>query len=681
MPPGRIPPQLTASYGLLLPTLFTFVVLLFFFATVSKSKAQQPIDRKAALGKPAPIAMRIKVVKGQTVRITLGSKTISTAAAVEYVVRDFPALGVIDTPKPVPEDRTKATIVYQSASQSKGELDMFTFSARYPKGYYAAPVQVIIELEAPESKIEAPASINFGSLILGDHRTLEMMVKNTGNIEFRKIIQLPPPLKLLEPADGELYLAPGKSKVIKVEFRPTKVASFSMPYAFHKKPVTTFTGNAIAPFKVEPAKLKLTWNQKTQTRQGEILVTNQAGRELPIKVHHPLRTSYLEQTDPSDPTLVLPSGESRTLTISIPESDALSFQGTLTLRSQHHLQNIQVEASPTPALIKVELPDPTLDRIDFGAAKPGEIISRTILIKNLGGTGSTIGLGLLPPFHLAKKTATTANTLSVAPRSSASFTLNFVAPAKQFGLYSDILKITTNSGAFSIRLSALVNAPESMTKQTPLHPRIEKAIAATSPDTPLSERPLPPPSPLPPLPNEETGEDHRSPSGFYTRDFVTREYSKNIPTPSDFALHQRERHSLSFSWKLPDADHVVFEMDMRKMLINQTNFAIESVWVPFHDVEFTRSDDRIYATIKNLNPSSLYEFRVLSVGTGAKYSLPSEPFGAYTLAPKNYRWLKQLLLILAASLTAFFLWRHWKKNDDSFPMPTYWPRSLPWPFD
>lgn len=628
--------------------------------------------------------MRIQVVKGQTVRIALSSITTNKATPVEYVIRDFPQLGVLGIPQPTPEDRTLSTIIYQSASQSKGQLDVFSFSSRYFKGYYSAPVQVVIELVEPRPQIECPASIDFGSMILGSESTREILLKNSGNIEFRKHIQLPPPLELIEPTDGKVSIMPGNSAILKIRCRPEKVDRFMLPFTFQEKALTTFTGNAYAPFALSTKKLNLRWNEKEQNRQGQVQISNKASAAISIKVRPPIRSQYLNPNQDApliDSPLIIPPGESRAVLIALPREDVQDFNGTLKINTHHYSQDVLIEADASPARIQIELPDPSLKRIDFGAANPGETISRTFMVKNLGGTGSVISLGILPPFRIVKNQAG-GQTYSVGPESSAIFTVDFIAPAQQFGLYSDMLKLKSDVNAFSIQLTALVHAPNPTESQPTLSPRLKNPPKSTSASAASeANQALPALAALPPLPDPKNGEDHRSPTGFYTRDSISREYSNSIPIPADFVLHKASRDHLTLAWKLPAPDQIVFEIEMRQMLINQSNYGIESVWVPFHEIDFERHDGMIYASIKGLHPGAIYEFRVLTVGTGGKFSHPSQAFAVRTLPPRNYSWIKWLFWMLALASTTLLLRRYWKKNDDSFPMPTYWPRTIPWPFE
>lgn len=474
--------------------------------TCPHANAQQAIDRKAAIGKPTPQSMRIQVVKGQTVRITLSSKTVSKTAAVEYVVRDFPKLGILASPSQTPEDRTKATIIYQAASQSKGQLDVFSFSARYPDGYFSAPVRIIIELSDPKPQIEAPPSIDFGSMVLGDEVIREILLKNSGNIEFRKLIQLPAPLELIEPVDGILMIEPGHSAVIKIKCQPKKVAAFHLSHTFYGKSATAFIGNAFAPFIVTPTELKLRWNDLEQRRQGNVRISNKSNTSLSIKIRPPIRSQYLHEKQAdnalTNSPLILPPGKTQIVTIALPTEDVQNFKANLAISAGQYTQNIPLEASPSPPDIHIELPDPTLEEINFGAANPGTIVSRTFMIKNQGGTASLIGLGVQPPFRIAKNQATSPRTpYSVAPESSATFTVDFVAPAQQFGFYSDTLQVKTDVSTFSIRITALVNDPDPMTDQTLLPPQIKKDLQDKSKSiaTAATEgHPLPPPSRLPP---------------------------------------------------------------------------------------------------------------------------------------------------------------------------------------
>lgn len=648
---------------------------------IPASEAQQIKNRKDAIGLPSPQAMRVQVVKGQTVRITLSCTTVSKAARVEYVIRDFPALGVVGTLLPTPEDRTKATIIYQSARQSKGKTDMFSFYARYHGGHFSAPVQIVIELSDPEARIKTPSSIDFGSLILGDTVIREVLLENTGNIEFRKQILLPDPLHLVEPADGKLTIPAGDSAILKIKYHPEKIGAFTSRFIAQDEPGITFIGNASAPFITSTDKLSLVWNERKLNRQAELQVTNNAKTPISIQIHPPVRTQHLNGHPPSNSPLILSPGKSGSVTIALPKEDVRSFKGILEISTAHYTRKILIESTPTPPRLQIDLPDPSLDYIDFGVAAPGEMISRTFMLKNTGGTASLIGMGALPPFQIIlNPDKPRAAPYTVSPESSAAFTVNFVAPPKDFGNYSDNLKIGTDVGTLSIPLTAIVNNPNPMT-EIPLLPRSIKQGIGNSPDNPSANTPLPTPSPLPPLAEPGKDDNHLSPTGFYTRDSVTRKYLDSIPAPSEFKLHEAGRHELTLAWKLPAPDYAVFEVEIRRMLVDQKTFHIESVWAPFHNINFNRSEGMVYATIKDLHPASIYEFRVLTVGTGGYYSQPSKAFGAWTKPQIDLRWLNKLYFFMGFIAIGLLLRWYWKKHDGSIPMPTYWPRTIRWPFE
>ena len=118
---------------------------------------------------------------------------------------------------------------------------------------------------------------------------------------------------------------------------------------------------------------------------------------MSIKVNPPVRIPYW-----TDPPLVLSPGETGSVMIVLAKEDVQSFKGILAIATAQYSQKIPLESAPTPPRIQIELPDPSMNYIDFGDAIPGDTISRTFMIKNSGGMGSIIGMGILPPFHIAK---------------------------------------------------------------------------------------------------------------------------------------------------------------------------------------------------------------------------------------------------------------------------------------
>ena len=64
-----------------------------------------------------------------------------------------------------------------------------------------------------------------------------------------------------------------------------------------------------------------------------------------------------------------------------------------------------------------------------------------------------------------------------------------------------------------------------------------------------------------------------------------------------------------------------------------------SVWAPYAKVEYERVGRLIKAEVSDLNPNTMYEFRVFTVDTNGRSSEPSTPFGTMTTRTMDWTYI------------------------------------------
>jgi len=644
------------------------LVLLSVLASVTTELRAQ-IGPDASLGKPGPVDQIIEAVRGEPITILLVNETKNPRARIDFVLKDQPLYGeLLSLPQIDPRNPSQAAITYRSDPNSEAEADTFTWYARYaPNGFYSAPARVSIKLTDPAPVLEVSEQVYFGKTVVGQESVRQAHVSNIGNATFDKILEVPPPWRIVTPGDRRITLKPGEQQMLELGYIPTEQGSsvFELSLVEGKGGTILLNGEGYLPFKAEPAEITLDYQPTTRTRTAMVTLYGLSPEDSIVSVHTDGRLSSTTGN-----RLLIKSGGKHEFQLSLPEKDAKAYDGFITLVTQGYSRQLKVSAPVSPAFIGVELPDGSTT-IDFGEVVPGISLSRAFRVHNVGGEEALIDVQLPPPFELVIPD----NSNVIPPQSSRDFTILFASKEGiDSALHRKELSIKSDQQDLKFDVSIVVKAPMELSSE-PLPPGATAMPSLAGATAPRNT--------LPKLRDPSTGQiivtekpeilqmtddeldERRTPLGFLTDDLEPREYSNRvIPVPL-FELIEQRRTSLILGWPLPSPNQRQFVVDMRMTRQNTETFKIDSVWMPWSDVEFRIDEENmVEATVSGLNPNTIYEMRIVPTTGDGLYAKPSQSLGIRTALPIDWTWFERIVILSGIALLGWFGWRvyEWRKD-------------------
>ncbi len=627
------------------------------------------IGPDASLGKPGPQDQLIEAVRGEPINIVLNNESKNARARIDFVLKDQPLYGeLLSLPQIDPRNPSQAIITYRSDPDSAAEADTFTWYSRYaPNGYYSAPARVTIKLSDPAPVLEVSEQVYFGKTVVGQESVREAHVANVGNATFDKILEIKPPWRIIAPEDGRLTLKPGEQRMLELGFQPTGQGSsvFELSLVSGKSGTILLNGEGYLPFKAEPEAITLDYQATTRTRSANLTLYGLSPEDVIVSVHTDGRLSSTTGN-----RLMVQAGGKHEFQLSLPEKDAKAYDGFITLVTEGYSRQIKVSAAVSPAFIGVELPEGSTT-INFGEVVPGISLSRAFRVHNVGGKEALIDVQLPPPFELVIPDDSNV----VPPQSSRDFTILFSSEeGSPSALHRKELAIKSGQQNLKFDVSVVVKAPMEL-GSAPLPPGATALPALAGTDSPRNTLPkLRDPSTgqiiVPKVPEilqmtDEELDERRTPLGFLTEDLEPREYSNRvIPVPM-FDLIDQRRTSLVIGWPLPSPNQRQFVVDMRMTRQNTETYKIDSVWIPWPDVEFHIDEENmVAATVSGLNPNTIYEMRIVPTTGDGLYAKPSQSLGIRTAMPIDWTWFERIVILSGIALLGWFGWRvyEWRKD-------------------
>ena len=597
-------------------------------------------------GFPSPQPGKVKALKGQQLILELSADAKSPGAIVEFLIRDFPLAGTIDSLESNPKDRRKAIMKYTPKLNTAATTDVFTFSVRYPNGRWSAAVKYEIALVDAVPIMQAPAIVEFGRVMIGDQMVKEIFVKNAGNALYDRTLKLAAPWHIVSPEDGKLTLPIGGSKVIKVAYRPVRPDKQRFQFTINRNSggMPELHAEGYIPFSFEEPSIVLQPNDARGSREGELVVLSHAPKTLMLT----LRVSDRLQLDNRTKEIYLiPEKESR-IPLSLPATDALAFDGTVELSTDKgFLKNATVKAAKLPGRLKIEIPGAqggtliNLGEVDAGLKRQGGLI-----IKNIGGDPIDVEVEIGSPFKIL---GTGPGRLS--PQTAQPLAISFEPTLEQHGLFDETLKLRTATQEIEVRLLAI--AKRSSTPSTP-QMRVSgfnaNAANTSSNTDPANSPPTKTKGSGIQVGNSQSKADEKamieelrklqSPSGLITTNLVERKTAGNLAPPTKFLEPKTRPFGIEIVWQAPpNSKNYTFDVELRGERFDEKTMLIDSVWVPLKRLKIVRKGDEISADIENLAPNRLYEFRVFTVNANGHSSLPSSPVGIATPFPMDWTWI------------------------------------------
>lgn len=276
----------------------------------------------------------------------------------------------------------KATVTYTHGDDEDSVQDSFVYSVKAGTGGTGRATVTIKVLDAAPV-LAAPATVDFGEVVLGETPIKSFQLANLGGGVIEGNVALPPPFHLETP--GDFSLRRGKSRDFAVSFAPDRPGEFA--HRVSPSPsdgsVVVFRGRALEPFQARPASTVLA-AAADDTRTTSVLITNLALTNLVIRISGPDGTPVRMPRE-----VAVNAGGTATVELLIPASEKGAVPDfTVAFASPDYSSEWQFSAPPIPARLEIVAPP------DFGEVEPGRTAEATLAVRNTGGTHAHLRMHL-----------------------------------------------------------------------------------------------------------------------------------------------------------------------------------------------------------------------------------------------------------------------------------------------
>lgn len=568
-------------------------LLLFFFplflSAAPKKDDIPPVDPTVVYD------VTVKVLRGGTCEVPL--RAISPQGYdVKFEILSQPRSGSLSGP----QRNSKASVSYFYTHDGKknSSQDSFRFKCKSgpQKAWGYAKATILVE-EPPARFTADMASLNFGSVFLGESRTLPILIKNSGGAKLRGRFKVGEPWRIADSAD--LVLAEGESKKILVTFDPvsTDTQRGSLIFESGTKPFPEISLQGLGESRFE-APDKAAFEQCIGAKELRIPIKNLTAVPLPINVHCPLP---LEAPD----SIQLAPECSGELLLTLPARPFAEKSALITLSDGATTRDIRIQLPPPPSRLEWEIDG----KNQLGVVTPGRSVSLTAKLQNTGSVAASVVL------------RAAGDGISLAPSQPAALA---IAPGDSLTVNATWKFPDTPGLAEAVLVAETTGLPPLQT--TPWEADVQLPPVSPTPSTAPTPSPGASPSPTPPkvlTKEEQEALRKRMPRDFSYRlepelhwaaFFPSRRTSAAIvswsyegPEPVEFIIQREERQRKGFFDKNPFDRTLPTPEDLPPQ-------SLQPVWTPLNpstDKIQKLPDGRWQAGIPNLSPG-YHKIRIIA---------------------------------------------------------------------
>jgi len=487
----------------------------------------------------------VKVLRGGTCEVPL--RAISPQGYnVKFEIVSEPRAGSLSGPQR--NSKSSVSYFYTHNGKKNSSPDSFRIKAQSgpQKAWGYAKATILIE-EPPPLFVAAPASLNFGTVFLGESRTLPVRIKNAGGGQLQGRLKVSAPWTLSGAAD--LTLAEGETKKILITFEPlsTDTQRGSLVFESGTKPFPEIPLQGVGERRFE-APDKAAFEQRVGAKELRIPIKNLTAEPLPIRVHCPLP---LETPD----SIQLAPESSGELLLTLPARPFAEKSILVTVSDEAATHDIRVSLPPPPSRLEWEnLGENQLGKVTSGG-RPHTLIAK---LQNTGGaTANAVlrvegeGISLAPD---------QSATLAIAPGDSVTVNATWKFPDTPGQFEVSLVAETDGLPPVKISWGADVQLP-------PAPPQSWPSPTATPSPTPT---PPPPPDFPPRAPSYRLEPELHWTAFFPSRRTVTAivSWSYEGPEPFEFIIQREKQKRNDFfgarvqvPQTLPDSEWVWTPLD------------------------------------------------------------------------------------------------------------------------
>lgn len=619
-------------------------------ATKAGEKAKKdPEDKKKDKNKkpdflPEALPATGSFIAGQSVDIEV-TASVGSLRQMEFVVRQPPLNGTISAIRPHPRDTNKAVVTYTHRGGNAPLADAFTYACRIEGASWSAPAQVTLSGQRMDPKIEVVNAPQFGRIFLGGDASARVILRNSGAADFLTDLKWP------EPFTGPATVAVprGGTTEFQVFARPTRTGEFRHDLALQPGVPSArviFFVECLQAFSVSPGRLTLLLDEKSGERSAILALSN--SRPFPVRVimKHPTRLQAPEEVE-------VAAGARSDLRIALPAGDVEGFTDELVVVAGEDLIRVPVESKPKPAVLQVLVPASL--SLDFGAVTQRVPAAREVVLSNAGGEPLVIEARVRPPYALESQ----FKSLRIDPRAQARFKI--VLQTDQLGASPGELDLSSSSVRMLVNLSADVQPPMAT---GPMPGADESAAPAATSQSPAAS-----------AGNPEDPDAEVTPNLFAGRNtlqtlFMTYISTRGLPLPksqinpyleriTSMEVLSLSRDEATIAWPEPTVPPSGWVVEMGTQVLDPATELFIKHWTRHTDWELVDADpEKIALRLRNLQPSTVYEVRVMGVDREGKLAEPEATLIFETEAPWRLSpWFWRLLILVVLGVIGRYLYR------------------------
>jgi hypothetical protein len=295
--------------------------------------------------------------------------------------------------------KSSVSYLYTHDGKKNSAQDSFRIKANSGSQKAWGYAKVTILVEEPPARFAADvSSLDFGSVFLGESRTLPVRITNAGGGKLQGSLRVGAPWKLADPST--LTLAEGETKKILITFEPlsTDTQRGSLAFESGNKPFPEIALQGVGESRFEVPE-KAAFEQHIGAKELRIPVKNLTAAPLAISVHCPLTLESPASLD------LAPESTGELILTLLPRPFA-EQNTVITLSDGTAARDIRIQLPPPPSRLEWEI----LGKRQFDEASLGRVEQLTAKLHNTGsGTANVVlrlegeGIAFAPdqPVHFA----------------------------------------------------------------------------------------------------------------------------------------------------------------------------------------------------------------------------------------------------------------------------------------
>ena len=320
----------------------------------------------------------VKILRGGTCEVPL--RAISPQGLnVKFEIVSEPLAGSLSGPQR--NSKSSVSYFYTHNGKTNSSRDSFRIKAQSgpQKAWGYAKVTILVE-EPPPRFVASVSSLDFGSVFLGQSRTLPVRITNAGGGKLQGRLKVGEPWRIIDQVD--LTLAEGESKKILVTFEPlsTDTQRGSLAFESGTKPFPEIALQGVGESRFE-APEKATFEQLVGVKELRIPVKNRTAEPLPISI---VCQAPLIAPD----SITLAPQSSGELVLTLPARPFAEKNAVVTLGDGATTRDIRIQLPPPPSRLEWQITGEN----QLGVKSPERVEQLTAKLLNSGSTTASVVL-------------------------------------------------------------------------------------------------------------------------------------------------------------------------------------------------------------------------------------------------------------------------------------------------